>query len=87
MFASYTQHPYWHDTVHPPSYIVFILIIILAFEIWMLVDVIRNKHVPTEHKVWWIIGMCLIHPIVAIVYLFVSRLHYNKQKLPTSNDK
>ncbi len=49
---------------------VFALALILYFEIWMLVDVILR---PVKHKVWWIIGMILLHPIVAIIYFFTAR--------------
>jgi heme/copper-type cytochrome/quinol oxidase subunit 4 len=79
-YIASTMKPFWHEGAHVLGYVFLILIVVLAFEIWMLVDVIKNRHVPTKHKVWWIVGMLLIHPIVAIVYFFVSRLHYNKQK-------
>lgn len=58
--------------------IILALLLVLAFELWMLVDCITNKKVPTPHKVWWIVGMFLVHPLVAIAYFFASRLHYNK---------
>ncbi|HEY1835849.1 MAG TPA: PLDc N-terminal domain-containing protein [Candidatus Saccharimonadales bacterium] len=64
--------------------IILIVLLVLAFELWMLVDCITNKKVPTRHKVWWIIGMFLLHPFVAIAYFFTSRFHYNKLK-PTKS--
>jgi Phospholipase_D-nuclease N-terminal len=59
--------------------IILLGLLVFAFEVWMLVDVIQNKNVPSNHKVWWIIGMFLVHPIVAIVYYFVSRSDYYKK--------
>jgi len=78
IFAFYGHRWNWH--ISPPEIgaIIVLAILVLAFELWMLIDCILSKKVPTTHKVWWIIGMFLIHPIVAIVYFFVSRLHYNK---------
>ncbi len=55
------------------------LLLILVFEVWMLVDVLTNKKIPTQHKVWWVICMFLIHPVTAIVYFFV-RSAYKKSK-------
>lgn len=75
--ALYTHRSDWHVSGVWLGIIIFILLLILVFEIWMLVDVITNKNVPTMHKVWWVIGMFLVHPIVAIVYFFV-RSQYNR---------
>ena len=61
-------------------FVLFGALLILAFEVWMLIDCIKNKHVPANHKLWWIIGMFLIHPFVAIAYLF-ARHNYNKQPI------
>ncbi len=53
--------------------IVFFVLSILAFEIWMFVDAIRNPHMELTEKTLWLVGMFLIHPFVAIVYYFYSR--------------
>lgn len=45
---------------------------VLAFEIIMLVDAIKNPRITTDRRVLWIVGMLLIHPIVAIVYYFTD---------------
>jgi len=82
-YYSYMHHVYrshGHVSGHWLGLIILAILLILSFELWMLIDVITNKKVPTRHKVWWAVGMFLIHPIVAIVYFFVSRLHYNKLK-------
>ena len=50
-----------------------ILVLIFIFEIWMLVDAITRKSLSTTARVWWIIGMILVHPIVAIIYYFTGR--------------
>ncbi len=41
---------------------------IVAFEIWMFVSVIRNKGISDSTRVLWILGMLLIHPLVAMFY-------------------
>ena len=48
-------------------------VLILAFEVWMFVDVIRNDQIAQERKLLWLIGMVLIHPFVAIAYYFTDR--------------
>jgi uncharacterized membrane protein (DUF485 family) len=50
-----------------------LILMVLAFEIWMLVDLIKNDKITIETKVLWVVGMLLVHPIVAIVYFFVAR--------------
>jgi hypothetical protein len=47
------------------------ILLILAFEVWMFVDVIRNPKLESTDKLLWCIGMLIFHPIVAIVYYFV----------------
>jgi hypothetical protein len=49
-----------------------VVLAILAFEIWILIDVIQNKVISNESRILWIIGMLLLHPIVAIVYYFTD---------------
>ena len=51
------------------------LVVILAFELWMLVDVLSLRKVPPQSRLWWIILMFLIQPIVAIAY-FIVRSRY-----------
>lgn len=53
--------------------IIIIALLVAAFEIWMIVDVAINKKLSDKAKAWWIIGMVLIHPFVAIVYFFTDR--------------
>jgi hypothetical protein len=52
--------------------IIVIAILIFAFEIWMIVDAAINKVITDKAKTWWIIGMLIIHPFVAIVYFFTD---------------
>ena len=56
----------------PEAALVIVLAAIVAFEIWMLVDVVQNQNVSSNAKMFWIVGMFLIHPIVAIVYFFTD---------------
>jgi hypothetical protein len=38
----------------------------------LIVDAALNKGITDKAKTWWIIGMFIIHPIVAIVYFFTD---------------
>lgn len=49
-----------------------VLALVLVFEIWMLVDVITNHEISDNAKILWVIGMILIHPIIAIIYYFTD---------------
>jgi hypothetical protein len=55
------------------SFLIIIALAILAFEVWMLVDVIQNRKISDQSKILWIIGMLLIHPFVAMIYYFTDR--------------
>jgi len=48
-----------------------VMLLVLAFEVWMLVDVLEFRKVPTKSRVAWVVGMFLIHPFVAIAYILV----------------
>lgn len=48
-------------------------ILVLAFEVWIFVDLLQNPRLTSEAKVLWAVLMFLIHPIVAIVYYFTYR--------------
>ena len=52
--------------------IIVLLVLILAFEIWMLVSAVTNKHITDTARVLWVAGMVLLHPIIAIVYYFTD---------------
>jgi hypothetical protein len=52
--------------------ILVIAILLFAFETWMIVDVAINKKITDKAKAWWIIGMLIIHPFVAIAYFFTD---------------
>jgi hypothetical protein len=45
---------------------------VLVFEIVMFVNVIQNPRVSRNAKIFWIVGMLLLHPFVAIAYYFIS---------------
>jgi hypothetical protein len=74
----YVLYPH-HFSPASLALLVLVLVAILAFELWMLVDVLTNRKVPVRHKVWWVILMFLIHPFTAIVYFF-TRSAYKKSK-------
>ena len=52
--------------------VILVLALILAFEIWMFVNAILNKQISDTARILWVVGMLLIHPIVAIVYYFTD---------------
>jgi hypothetical protein len=57
--------------------IIIVLIAVLIFEIAMIIDAIKNKHITDNARILWIIGMLIIHPIIAIAYYFTD---YKKGK-------
>jgi hypothetical protein len=64
----YSRHVL-HLGVWLPILIVFALLV-FAFEIWMIADAAINREITDKAKAWWIIGMLIIHPFVAIAYFF-----------------
>jgi hypothetical protein len=66
---------YGHHISHLGVWLPIIIVVaisISAFEIWMIVDAVINKEIPDKTKAWWIIGMLIIHPFVAIAYFFTD---------------
>lgn len=53
-------------------------ILILCFEVWMFINVMRNHKISQERRLLWAFGIVLIHPFVAIAYYFTDF----KKKLP-----
>jgi hypothetical protein len=49
------------------------VLLLLAFEIWMIVDCIKNPKLSDSEKALWVIGMLLIHPFVALIYFLIGR--------------
>lgn len=54
------------------STVIIVALVLFVFEIWMIVDAALNKKIRDKTKAWWIVGMMLIHPFVAIVYFFTD---------------
>jgi hypothetical protein len=70
------MYMYGHSMFHLGAWLPIIIIVALliaAFEVWMIVDAATNKKISDKAKTWWIIGMVIIHPFVAIVYYFTDR--------------
>jgi hypothetical protein len=44
---------------------------LLAFEIVMLISAIQNDKLSSTAKTWWIVGMCFVHPFIALAYYFM----------------
>jgi hypothetical protein len=66
---------YSHHVLHPSIWLLILLVIALlvfAFEIWMIIDAAINREITDKAKAWWIIGMLIIHPFVAIAYFFTD---------------
>lgn len=50
-----------------------VLLAILILEVAMFIHVLRNKSINDSTKALWIIGMLLVHPVVAVAYYFTDR--------------
>jgi len=59
-------------------FIIAAVVLILAFEIWMVVDAILNNQISDTTKALWVVGMLLLHPFVAIAYFFTD----HRKRLP-----
>jgi uncharacterized RDD family membrane protein YckC len=49
-----------------------IIVAVLAFEVLMFLDALKNPKLNDTEKLIWVLGMLLLHPIIAIVYYFVA---------------
>jgi len=70
----------WPATILPIFIILAIMalsVAILWFEIVMFVSAIKNPYVPDNMRIFWLVGMLLFHPFVAIIYYFTE---YQKTK-------
>jgi cytoskeletal protein RodZ len=56
---------------------------LLAFWIWMLLDVIRSTHLTRNSRIWWLLGFVLFGALAAIVYFF---MHYTREGDEGEND-
>lgn len=65
-------HHVWHLGAWLPVLVV-VAALIFAFEVWMIVDAALNKKISDKAKAWWIIGMLVVHPFVAVAYFFTDR--------------
>jgi hypothetical protein len=65
------NHHTWHLGAWLPI-IIIVAVLILVFEVWMIVDAAINKKLSDKAKAWWIVGMLIIHPFVAIAYFFTD---------------
>jgi hypothetical protein len=45
-----------------------VILLVLAFEIWMFIDMLKNPHLTDQNRLLWAIGMLFVHPFVAILY-------------------
>lgn len=45
---------------------------VLAFEIFMVISAVQNDKISTTAKAWWVVGMFLVHPFVAVAYYFTE---------------
>ena len=70
---------YYHFSALGLTFLILAMLLVLAFEVWMLVDVLEFRKVPTQSRVAWVVGMFLIHPFVALAYLLV-RSRYKRVK-------
>jgi hypothetical protein len=52
--------------------VLLVILIILAFELWMFISALQNRSISNEIRLLWLIGMLLLHPFVAIAYYFTD---------------
>jgi len=45
---------------------------VLAFEILMIVNAVQNDSLSGTARIWWVVGMLLVHPFVAIASYFTD---------------
>jgi hypothetical protein len=55
-----------------------IVILLLAFWIWMIVDVAKRKFKNDLEKIIWLLIIVFVHWIGALVYFIVIRMHNPK---------
>jgi hypothetical protein len=58
---------------------VLLVVAVLWFEVAMFLDVLRNKKLSENEKILWVLGMFLLHPVIAIVYYFVAHSRLNSK--------
>ena len=73
MYPTVVRYLIWPPHYSPATTLLIILgmVLILGFEVWMLVDVLALRKVPKDSRIGWVVGMFLLHPFVALVYLLV----------------
>jgi hypothetical protein len=49
-----------------------VLAVVFGFEIWMFIHALMNKRISSGRKFWWLVGMLVLHPFVALGYLFTD---------------
>ena len=49
------------------------VVMLVIFEIWMLVDLVRNRRLRGSAKILWALGILIFQPVGAIVYYFTAR--------------
>lgn len=71
--AWYTMRMHMIDIGLLQIIVILVALPILAFEICMFIDMLKNKHLTERDKIIWFIAMFLVHPFVAIYYYFTAR--------------
>lgn len=52
-------------------FLLLLVLLVLAFEVWMIINAIQNRELSDTAKLLWLLGMVFIHPFVAIAYYFM----------------
>lgn len=53
---------------------------LFAFWIWMLIHAVQNKGLTDGEKVAWVLIICLLHFLGALIYFFVGRPKANQAR-------
>jgi hypothetical protein len=56
-----------------------LVLLMIVFWIWMLVDAIQNKGLSEGEKIGWVLAIVFLHLLAAVLYFFIGR---PKRKTP-----
>jgi hypothetical protein len=54
-------------------FILLLMLFLMAFWIWMIIDCIRNERLSEGEKIAWVLAIVLTHFLGALIYHFVVR--------------
>lgn len=49
------------------------LVMLAVFEVWMLINMLRNPKLRGSVKILWVLGILVFQPFGAVAYFFTAR--------------